>query len=474
MEDSRTPRYRPPHLVHPLSPNSQKAHGDNGSKPAYWRDSRRANGPLPTNWIQARDEATLNIRRHSNTQMTTAVVKISPPTSARVFPNVQNHDNLPIEAICAGGDVVLTLKRLNPTNNSISPLLRARVSSAVMSKASVALTKGFALAGGVMKSISMGPDISASRRGQDVNLVFSSTGSVTALQENVRLLLRVLHSPTDDWEPLSGWTVGNLLEVAWSLDCQRGLVPWIEVYLSWPSDLDDARPAERLFVTVILSFVMGDEKAFKRSSLQYIYSHSNVREMEDPCFRKSLGIIALIQSTYRVSLKIPYHSLHISPGLALCLTLIAMADDVEKRKRRYIRQLLDIIEITTIYPKNHRPDMDTPLAHIIAMGALSICVPHYFGKLVALHQLSWSYSVNGLLAVFDEIEQFMTTSWMRAQHPWFMVLEGIGPGQAFGDKTRELRAKMDGLDLNQYILNMEQFMEVDRFYIDKEGLCKVA
>ena len=144
-----------------------------------------------------------------------------------------------------------------------------------------------------------------------------------------------------------------------------------------------------------------------------------------------------------------------------------MVDDVEKRKRCYIRQLLNIIETTTIYSAN-RPDMDTPFAQIIAMGALSICVSHYFGNTAVLHQLSWAYSINGLLAVLDEIEQFMRTSWMRAQHPWFMFLKDIDPGQVFGDKTRELREDMEGLDLNQYLLDIVQCMEVDRFYIDKE------
>ncbi|KAF8456641.1 hypothetical protein BGX38DRAFT_1327288 [Terfezia claveryi] len=444
METSRTPRYRPPHLVHPHRPNSHQVYVDNGSKPASatnWRNNRQAHGFALDHsriWIQAREETTPHIRRNSGTRMTTATAKISSPPPPRVFSDVRNHDNLPIEAICARGDVVLTLKSLNPANKAISPLLRAKVSSAVLSKASVALTKALGLAGGVMNNISKEPDISASRRGKDVNLVFSSTGSMRPLQENVRLLLRVLHSPMDNCEPLSGWAVGNILEVAWGLDCQRGLVPWIETYLSRPLGLDDACHAESVFVKVVLSFVMGDKKAFKRSSLQYIYSHSNVHGTEDPCVRNSLGIIAFIQN------------------------------DVEKYKQRYIRQLLDIIETAVVNPKNCEPDINTPLTHIIAMGALYICVSQYFGN-TAFSQFTWAYSVNGLLDVFDKTEKFMTMSWMRAQDPWYMTVKGTDPGQAFGDKVRKLREAMQtGLDLNEYILNVEQFMEVDRFYIDKE------
>ncbi|RPB20583.1 hypothetical protein L211DRAFT_892927 [Terfezia boudieri ATCC MYA-4762] len=438
METSRTPRYRPPHL---LRPNSHQVYVDNGSKPASattWRSNRQAHGldlDHSRIWIRARDETTPHIWRNSETRMTTATAKISSPTSRKEFSDVQNHDNLPIEPICVGGDVVLTLKRLNPANKATSPLLRAQVSSAVLSRASVALTKAFGLAGGVMTNISKEPDISASRRGKDVNLVFSSTGSMRPLQENVRLLLGVLHWPTDNRKPLSGWAVGNILEVAWALNCQRGLVSWIEIYLY---RLNDACHAESLFVRVVLSFVMGDKKAFKRSSLQYIYSHSNVHGTEDPCVRNSLGIIAFIQN------------------------------DVEKYKGRYIRQLLDIIETAMISPKDCEPDIDTPLTHIIAMGALYICVSRYFGN-TAFNQFTWAYSVNGLLDVFEKTEKFMTMSCVRAEDPWFMLEEGTGPGQVFGDKVRKLREEMQaGLDLNEYILNVEQFMEVDRFYIDKE------
>ena len=139
-----------------------------------------------------------------------------------------------------------------------------------------------------------------------LSLIFTRPLSLTVKTTSLRayrIFFKVLHHGPltkellDEINSLNGWVLATILELAWALDCVKFFVPLVQAWLAF-GRLEQARPAERLLVQLVMSFVMGDANAFKRSTLEYILCQSPIKDVKDPCHHYSFGIISIFHSTY--------------------------------------------------------------------------------------------------------------------------------------------------------------------------------
>ena len=314
-----------------------------------------------------------------------------------------------------------------------------------------------------------------------LSLVFTKPLSLTVKTSSLRayrIFFKVLHHGPlteellDEIISLSGWVLATILELAWALDCVELFVPLVQAWLAF-GRLEQARPAERLLVQLVMSFVMGDANAFKRSTLEYILCHSPIKDVKDPCHHYSFGIISIFHSTYRINVD-SFCVFRDTLANALATTPNHLGQ-VKLKQSKVINKMLETIVQSTILREWYNEPTFASIPDLITLGTLVRNIYHFFPKTIHPSQLSWQHSLHGLFVVVKGISTMLNDNLSKLKRASLVGDEDSGPwGDILNNRIQILKNSLEGLDLETYSPQAVKLLDVYSFtgnMVSEMSLC---